>query len=714
MPNLNALLRPRSIAIVGASPDLKIIRGKVQHMLGLRAYAGQIHPVSRSHAEVQGVRACPSILDLPQGIDLAMIAIPARDVPQALEDCAAMGIKAAYIISSGFAEEGAGEGAGLQQQLQDIAAKHDMAICGPNGEGFFNRPDDIVATFSPAFSDLSQSLAPETDLGRAISIASQSGGIGFSYFHRGRPRQLRFDHIVSTGNEAALGSFDFVDWFLDEQADVILLYMEGIRDAETFRRVAARAADMGKPIVVAKMGRSDVGARAVASHTAALAGSDAVYDALFRHYGITRAYDIDQQIDIASAFAFCKLPKGFRVAVLAGSGGSGVWMADTLAMHGLEVPPFDDETRKAIEKLLPSYGSAGNPIDLTAQAVHQYGYAHVLEILQRSPSIDAVVVVGSLAYTHVLERDAAEFGRIIRDGDKPTVFCTFTLTPQKAFDLGGKAGMPIYTSMPNCAVAMRSLAEYAAFQESWRARASSAPPPPSGQEREAARRELDRHAGVIGEHDAKTVLRAYGVDCPPEVVARTADEAVEAAGRIGYPVALKIHADGLAHKTEVGGIALNLADADAVRDAHAAMTRRVAELRPDLACEGVLVQPMARRGTEIVIGATRDPVFGPVLMVGLGGIHIEVLRDVVFAPVPMTPDDARRLVGRLRAAKLLEGVRGEAPADIAALSELIATISRFVADFGDDIRELDLNPVIVHGEGQGVTLVDALIVKERT
>lgn len=713
MPDLSALLAPRSIAIVGASPDVSIIRGRVQQMLQLRQYSGKLYPISRRHKEVQGVEAFPSMSALPAAVDLAVIAVPAVDVPAALEDCGKAGTRAAYIISSGFAEEGAGKGAALEAQLRQIAERYDMAICGPNGEGLFNRPDNVVANFSPAFANVTQPLAPETDLGKAISVASQSGGIGFSYFHRGRPRQLRFNHIVSTGNETTLTSFDFVDWFIEKGgAGVVMLYLEAVRDADTMRRVAAKAADRGIPIVVTKMGRTEVGARAAASHTASMAGADAVYDAIFRHHGITRAYDIDQQNAIAMAFAFCKLPKGKRVAVLAGSGGSGVWMADTLAAHGLEVPVLDAKTRAAIDGIIPSYGSSANPIDLTAQAVGAVGYAHVAEILQQSPAIDAIVVVGSLAHNTVLKRDAPEFARIVREGEKPMMFCTFTLASPEAFEIGGKAGLPIYTSMPDCAVAVRSLAEYADFQRRWQnAKIAASRPGRPEVERAAVLKSLRSHSKIIGEHDARAILKLAGVPSAEELIATSAEDAAAAADRLGFPVVLKLHAEGLAHKTEIGGIALNIPNADAVKQSFTDMMQRVREKKPELKPQGVIVQPMAKKGIEIVIGVTRDELFGPTLMVGLGGIHVEILRDVAFAPVPLTEDDAARLVKQLRAYKLLEGVRGEPPADMAALCALIATVSRFAADFADEVAEIDINPVIVHGAGQGLTVADALIVK---
>jgi acyl-CoA synthetase (NDP forming) len=322
----------------------------------------------------------------------------------------------------------------------------------------------VVATFASQVENFSQPLLPETQRGRTIAIVSQSGGIGFSFYHRGRPRQLRFSYVVSTGNEAVLGSFDFVDWCLDEgRADIVLLYLETIRDVETFRRVAIKAADLGKPLIVAKMGRSEAGSRAAASHTAALAGSDAAYDGIFRHYGVIRADDMDQQLDIAAAFAFCPLPKGRRVAVLASSGGSGVWMSDILAMQGLDLPMLDEGTRAAIDCLIPSYGSSANPIDLTAQVVRQVGYARITEILLRSHVVDCVVIVGSLTFPTTLKRDAEALAELTRTSEKPIVFCTYTMASAEAIEIAAQAGLPVFTSMPGYAAAIRAMVDYQDF-----------------------------------------------------------------------------------------------------------------------------------------------------------------------------------------------------------------------------------------------------------
>ena len=708
MPNLDALLAPRTIAIIGASPDAKIIRGKIQHVLQARGFPGPIYPISRSHAEVQGIRAWPDIASVPGPVDLAIIIIPAAGVPQALDDCGRAGVRAAYIISSGFAEEAGSAGAALQDQVQAVARRHDMAVCGPNAEGFFNVAAQVVATFSPAVENFAQTMAPDTAKGRRISVLAQSGGVGFSFYHRGRPRQLRFDHVISTGNEATLDSFAIIEHLIDTgSTDIILAYIEGVKDPTTFCRAAAKAADRGIPIIVAKMGRSEAGRRAAASHTAALAGVDTTYAALFRRYGIIRATDMDEMLDIAAGFAFCPLPLGQRIGIMSGSGGAGVWMADMLAMQGLEVPPLDAETRATCEALMPSFGSAANPVDLTAGAIGKVGYAHVVEILQRSPVLDAVVIVGSVANAKRLKEDQAVLAQVATHPQKPVLFCAYTAAAQEAVDVAAEVGVPVFTSMPGCARALRTMVDYRRFLGAWKARAPDPAPRPDPTVLAA----LQKGGRVLPEHAAKAVLAACGVPRPEEALATDAAAAAEAATRIGFPVALKIQSPDIPHKTEIGGVVLNLHSAEAVHAAFHGIMDRARTAHPGAVVEGMLVQRMARPGLEIILGVSRDSSFGPMLMVGLGGIHVEVLRDVAFAPVPLAEVDARALLAGLQGAKLLQGVRGAPPADVPALVALMVTLGRFAADYADDIEEIDLNPVLVHPAEQGLTVVDALIIR---
>jgi acyl-CoA synthetase (NDP forming) len=645
---------------------------------------------------------------VPGPVDLAFIIIPAAGVPQAMEDCGRAGVQAAYIISSGFAEEAGDAGAALQDQVQAIARRHDMAVCGPNAEGFFNLAAQVVATFSPAVENFAQTMAPDTAKGKRISVLAQSGGVGFSFYHRGRPRQLRFEHVISTGNEATLDSFAIAEHLIDTGGtDIILAYIEGVKDPETFRRAAAKAADRGIPIIIAKMGRSEAGRRAAASHTAALAGADTTYAALFRRYGIIRATDMDEMLDIAAGFAFCPMPQGLRVGIMSGSGGAGVWMADMLAMQGLEVPPLDAATRATCEALMPSFGSAANPVDLTAGAIGKVGYAHVVDILQRSPVLDAVVIVGSVASAKRLREDQPVLAQVAMHPDKPVLFCAYTAAAQEAVDVAAEVGVPVFTSMPGCARVLRAMADHRRFLDAWRTRAPDPAPRPDP----AVRAALRRAGRVLPEHAAKAVLAAAGMARPAEALAADAEAAAAAATRIGFPVALKIQSADIPHKTEMGGVMLKLGSAEAVRAAFGAIMDRARTAHPGAAVDGMLVQRMAPPGLEVILGVSRDAAFGPMLMVGLGGIHVEVLRDVAFAPVPLMEVDARTLLAGLQGAKLLEGVRGAPPADVPELVALMVALGRFAADHADDIEEIDLNPVLVHPAGEGLSVVDALIIR---
>ncbi len=707
MPDIDALLRPRSIAIIGASPDHSIIRGKIQHVLQHRGFPGAIYPISRSHPEVQGRRAYPSVAALPEVPDLAFLIIPAAGVPEALEECGRAGIRAAYIISSGFAEEVGADGPARQAAVRETARRYDMAVCGPNAEGFFTVSAKVIATFSPSVENFAEPMEPDTDKGKRISVISQSGGVGFSFYHRGRARQLRFEHIISTGNEAVLDGFTIAEHLIDTGAtDILLAYIEGVKDAATFRRVADKAAARGMPIIVAKMGRSEAGRRAAASHTAALAGTDATYDAVFRRHGVIRAVDMDEMLDIAAGFAFCPSPAGRRVGVMSGSGGAAVWMTDMLEVTGLAVPPLDPATRSACEALMPSFGAAGNPVDMTAGAIGKVGYAHVVDLLQRSPVVDSVVIVGSVASPKRLKEDQPVLAKTAAHPEKPVLFCAYTAAAPEAVRVAAETGVPVFTSMPGCARALLAMAEHRRFLEAWRTRPAEAAAAPDAGILAALQ------APALAEHEAKALLAARGViAAPEEALAADPDAAAEAAARLGFPVAVKIQSPDIAHKTEIGGVALGLRTAEAVREAARAMLDRARGAHPAARIDGLLVGRMAPPGQEVILGIHRDPAFGPILMAGLGGIHVEVLRDVAFAPCPLTEAEARAMLDGLRGAALLRGVRGAASADVAALAGLMVRLARFAADHAGAVEGIDLNPVIVHP--QGLTVVDALILPRK-
>jgi acyl-CoA synthetase (NDP forming) len=714
MPDLRPLLSPDSVAIIGAAADSSL-RGRLTQQLVEHGFDGRLYPVTRSQNEVLGHKAYASVADIPEAADLAVILVPAAHVVSTIEQCAARGIPAAIVISSGFAEEKSEEAAARDTALRAIAKRTGMVIAGPNSEGLVNSLRPLVATFSPVFHDPKEPLLPQDSRAKPIAVSCQSGALTFAFLSRGRDRQLRFTYQVSAGNQTVIEAHDYVDWVLDAGgADIFMCYLEGIRDTARFRAVADKAARAGKPMIVAKVGRSDAGRRAAASHTGALARAGMADDAIFRHHGVIRGEDLDHMVDVASAFAYCPLPHGNRVAVITGSGGSAVWMADILSAHWLELPVLEDDIQAQIMKLLPSYGSAQNPIDATAQAIGEVGYAKLVEIVRQSERIDTILLISSLANPERAKKLGAEMADITAAIDKPILLSTYTTATPASIAAIAAAGIPCYTSMPSCARAIRALVDYGRFQERLVRRAPVKESTPAL--RDAVAAALAAAGPVLTEVASKALLARYGVPLPPEALAASEPEAVAAAARIaretqGGAVALKVQSPDILHKTEAGAVVLGLKGEAAVRDGYRTVLARAQAAHPNAKIDGVLVQAMARRGREIILGISRDPDFGPMLMVGLGGIHVEVLKDVAFAPVPLGAEEALDLIGQLKGAALLDAVRGEPAADRDALAALMVALSRFAADHADSIAEIDLNPVIVHPAGEGLTIVDALIVK---
>jgi len=715
MPDLGALLWPRTVALIGASADADSLRGRIFNVMRSHAFAGQLYPVSRSSAEVLGLEAYPTVADLPQPADLAVIIIPAKHVPEELERCGKAGVKSAVVLSSGFAEAVGEEGSEMQAEIRAIAQRYGMAVMGPNSEGFANIAANLCPTFSPAMEAGERPLVPAGRPRPQLAVAAQSGGIGFAFFDHGRAKELSFRYVVTTGNEACLEALDFADFILEEgKTDALLLLLEDIKSAETFRRVAEKALKAGKPIIVNKIGQSDAGVRAAASHTAALAGAYAAYQAMFQRYGLIEGRDIDEMVDMAAGFLAWgqRLPHGRRVGICTASGGGGGWMADACTAAGLEVPELDGETRRRIDAHLPAYGASQNPIDATAQAVSKIGYAGLAELVLPSPVVDAVIVVLTTRSAHNIERQREAFTRLAETTQKPVLLWSYTVPAQKSVQVLSEAGLPLYTDIRNCVRTMRVMADYRALRERFLRpiEVGNAPTP----DKASARAALAAAGTALCEWEARPILACYGIDGNAiGTLAGSAGQAVTAARAIGGPVALKVQSPDILHKTEAGAVALDLVSAQDVRAAYESVLANARRSVPQARILGVLVQPMAPRGREIILGVKRDATFGPLLMVGLGGVAVEVLKDVALAPVPLAPSDARAMLARLKGAALLDAYRGAAPADTDALVELMVRLGQFAADHADTITEIDLNPVLVHERGKGVSVVDALIVKRK-
>ena len=714
MPDISKMLWPKSIAVVGASSDTKGLRGRILEIMLSHPYAGTVYPVSRSAAEVQGVKAYSSVEALPERVDLAILIIPAEFIVAELERCGRAGVPAAVILSSGFAEEPGERGMRMQAEIAAIARRYDMAVSGPNTEGFANIAAGLCATFSPALDKKSGAISPARALGTGqVSVISQSGGVGFAFFDRARPRNLQFRHIVTTGNEAALEVADVLDYLIDEGGtDVFLLLLEDVKTPATFIRAAEKALRAGKPVIVGKIGQSEPGVRAVASHTAALAGSRDAYCAVFERYGLIEGRDFDEMLDFATGFLACgdRLPAGNRVAICTSSGGAGVWMTDACAAVGLDVPVLDDETRKAIDVHIPSYGTSQNPIDSTAQGVHQLGYAAFAQMAARSPLIDAVVVVVTARRSAFLENDLDKLKTLKAESRKPVFMWTYTLPSERSVEILNEAGYPLFIGAPGCARTLRAMADYRRLREQISANPSTvAAQHPA---RDTVRSKLLASGPVLTEWQARPLLAAYGIGIADTGrLVHTAKEARAAVEALDCAVALKVQSPDIAHKTEAGAVLLNIAPG-AATDAYRRVLANARTHAPDARIDGVLVQPMLPQGREMLLGITRDQRWGPMLMLGLGGVLVEVLNDTVLAPVPFDRAQAVALIWRLKGAAILKEHRGRPAADVEALADLMVRLSRFAADHSDIVAEIDLNPVIVHADG--ASPADVLIVTRAT
>jgi acetyltransferase len=703
MPHpLDSFFAPESIALIGASRDHEKIPGRLLSMLRKNDYPGKLYPINPNYEDIDGLKCYKSIADVGAPIDLAVVLIPARAVLAALEQCATAGVKNAVIISSGFAEEG-GDSAAMQDAIVALAKKSGMRVSGPNAEGFYSQVQRVAATFSPTV-DVKPGAPSLVATTRRIGIVAQSGGIGFAIYHRAKALGVALSYVVSAGNESDLGAGEFLDYMVqDSSTDVILLFIEGIRDVDKFLAAAKRAAEIGKPVIVTKVGRSGAGERAAASHTASMAGWSAAYDAVFAKYGFIVSNDLDEAVTIAAVLATNPLPKGDRVAVLTVSGGAGIWGADAVSMQGLKVPELSAGIQAEIKKLLPSYGAAGNPIDVTAQGVNSGGLQRSVDLLDVSDEVDAILVVLSLSSDVRMPFKEAELKPVIAAQRKPVVFYSYTLPSNFARSELAKSGVVVLSGLTHVAVAMRRLADYAKFRLAPGADTATLPP-----------RDLSAHLAsvTLSEFDSKSLLRDAGITLPDEMLVADRDGLDAAMVRAGFPLVMKIQSRDIPHKSEIGGVRINIATKGEAFSTYRALLDNAQRLRPDAVIQGVLIGPMAKKGVEIIVGTMTDATFGPMIMVGLGGITTELFRDVIYRPAPVSAAEASAMLAELKAAPLLNGFRGAAKADVAALSQLISQVSVLAARLRAEISEIELNPVLVHPEGQGVTIVDALVVRK--
>jgi acetate---CoA ligase (ADP-forming) len=697
---LQCFFWPRSIAVLGASPDVHRIRGRLLHQLRENGFPGRILPINPSYQEIDGLRCYPSIGAVGEPTDLALVAIPAAGVASALEECARAGVKNTLIISSGFAEEGGAAG-DMQAALVEVTNRTGIRACGPNCEGYFNTLGKVATTFSPAVEmkeDDDRVLVSE----RRIGVIAQSGGIGFALFDRGKAAGIGFSYVISTGNEADLNMADFLDYMVDDShTHAVMLFCEAVRNGPAFVAALAKARRLRKPIIAIKIGRSDAGSRASASHTASLSGSYAAYRAVFERYGVIEAEDPDEAVAIAGVLLTCPLPKGRRTGIITPSGGGGAWMADTLSLHGLIVPTLSAEAQAGLRALMPSYGAAGNPVDVTAQGSNTGpAMMTVMEHLAGSDELDMLVLITSLTSETRVSLDAERVRAVAARCGKPMTVWTYTLPSAFGREKAAGCGLFVHSDLRNVGVAMARLAGYA------EATAYGLSTTPDDAQAEPWPMDLPH---VLTEHRVKALLAPYGLPAAQERLTTSSSEAVDAAVAVGFPVALKIASPDLPHKTEAGGVVLGLQDAHSVTAAYTRIIEAARRHKPDARIDGVLVQKMAPKGHELVIGMVNDPTFGPIMMVGLGGILVELMGDVVHRPAPVDLAEATNMLQSLRSAALLKGFRGTEAIDITPAARLIESLSRAAVAHRDRIAEMEFNPVILHADGSGLTIADALM-----
>lgn len=697
---LDHIFRPKSIALIGASRRKRSLGREILRNVMESGFTGKVFPVNPSADVVHSMKCYPSVFDVPDEIDMAVICVKKEYVLRVVEDCGRKGVKGIVVITAGFRETGA-EGTVLENKLMEVVKKHNMRMIGPNCMGIFNMgPDTCMnATFSPVLP-----------IPGDVAFISQSGGMGVAILIHAFKLNLGFSIFVSVGNKADVSANDLLQYCgEDENTKMILMYLESFGDPRKFTQIA-REISPRIPIVAVKSGRTKAGALAASSHTGALAGVDMAVDALFNQCGIIRVDTMDELFDVASAFSTYRFPKGNRVAIITNGGGPGILATDAAEGNGLELSTFEAKTKKILEKALLEDASWKNPIDMLGNAGPEE-YRITLTALVEDKNVDGVIAlyIPPNKEAEIPVDIALTIAEINKKTDKPILCCFIakedTIKAMHAASAG--AHLPIYTFPESAANAFSAMVKYKEWRERDRGEIKQF---------DVNRRKVEKiFKGVLKDSrdylnafEVQDVLSAYGIPMAKLSLAKTADEAVKIAKRYGYPVVMKIVSNDIIHKSDVGGVAVDLRSEDELRKAHDKMMKRVKKSFPKARVDGVLIQEMLVGGKETILGMSLDPSFGPLLMFGLGGIYVEVLKDVVFRINPITDREATDMLDSLRGVKLLKGVRGEKPVAIDRITDALMRLSQLIADFRE-IIELDINPFTVFENPEKCKAVDARI-----
>ncbi len=693
---LDELLRPDSVAVVGASNTPGKVGYAILKNLLDGGYKGKIFPVNPGSPEILGARAFKDLKSLPQKLDLSVIAVPTAAVKEAVYDSVSAGAKAIIVITAGFKETGR-EGAELEKEIARHCSAMGVRLLGPNCLGFINTHHKMNVSFSR-----------QTPVEGTMSVISQSGALCTAILDWAESRQLGLGKMFSIGNKADINEVDLLKVLQkDELTKVIVCYLESIDSGNDFIRAAEDASSV-KPVIVLKAGTTSAGVKAASSHTGSLAGADVAYGAAFKRSGVIRAETFEALFDYAVAFNMQPLPRGRRTAVITNAGGPGIMSADALENSGMIVARLSEKMADELKKKLPAAASIGNPIDVLGDADPQR-YAMAVTAAQGDDAVDAVIVI----LTPQSMTRPTETARAVAECAKAGVS-----KPLLASFMGGSqvipgrkelmaAGIPDYTSPERAVAALKAMCEYSEWRHRPQRMVTRFPV-----NRIRVQRVVSRHVKTgrmqVGEVQAKEILRAYGFHVPEGRLAKTLDDALETAERVGFPVALKISSPDIIHKSDIGGVKLNLTTRDMVRDAFELMMMRIPARSPQARIEGVYVEKMAKKGLEVILGMNRDPQFGPMLMFGLGGIFVEVMKDVAFHLAPITAGEAMQMLTATRSYQLLKGARGQSGVNLDAIAEGLQRISQLATDF-PQVAELDINPFMVGEAGEDAVVADTRI-----
>ncbi len=696
--DLTAFVRPSTIAVIGASRDPGKVGHAIFHNLLAGGFHGAVHPVNPTARAISGVRAYPSILDVPDPVDLAIVITPAPTVPGVLDECGQRGVRGVVVISGGFRELGEG-GRKREEEVRARITRWGFALIGPNCLGVINTAPDVR---------LNATFAAQIPHAGNIAFISQSGALTAAALEYAWTKRIGFSKVFNLGNKADVTELDVLELLAaDPATQVILLYVEelseGRRFIETARVISGEPPS--KPILVLKAGRTPAGARAVSSHTGSLAGSDLVYTAIFSQAGVLRVESIEELFDYADAFSKQPLPRGRRVAIVTNAGGPGILATDACVRQGLELSRLSEVTTAALRGGLPAEATVANPVDIIGDADDRR-YDMAIGAVLADEAVDAAIVLVTRQATIDVEATAGAVVRRARESGKP-VLASFVgaLAVESGVARLEEGGIPHFPFPEAIARTLGAMATYT----SWISRPRTGFRAFDDVDRDRARAVITAAgSGFLSEPAALELLRAYRFPLLPWAVASSGREATEAASRLGFPVAMKILSPQIIHKVDVEGVSLNLTSRAKVAAAYEVMMEAVRRHEPRAEITGVLIQAMARRGHEVILGLSHDPQFGPVLLFGLGGIYVEVLKDVTFRLAPLREFSARRMVEETRTAAILRGVRGEPPSDIDALETCLLRLSQLAVEC-PEVVELDINPMFVYAEGQGAAVADVRV-----